>query len=148
MRGIASLLLGCVLVPHPSASTEQAAAKSDPIATLAERLSASPLWRNGHFADVKLPATASTDEVIAGMFEKLSLQEGQVSRFRVLETRLVRIPENVPYTNVPTTRTTQALHYTYIAALVRTDYGDKIVLMKYEGPRVGWWSRVYDPRSH
>ena len=148
MRGIAPLLLGCILLPHPSASTEPAAAKSDPIATLVETLSASHLWRNGIFLSVELPATASADEVIAGMFEKLSLDEGQVTRYRILETRLVQIPKNLPYTNIPGVRTTETLPYTYIAALVRTDYGDKIVLLKYRGPQIGWWSRVYDPQSH
>jgi hypothetical protein len=32
----------------------------------------------------------------------------------------------------------------YTAALVDTDFGVKIVLIKYAGPTLGWWSHVYD----
>jgi hypothetical protein len=143
---IAALLLGCALLPDWSAAAEQAAANSDPITTLVERLSASHLWKNGTFPILELPATASTDEVIARVFEKTSLAEGRVTQYRILETRLVQIPESVPYPSIAATRIQETLPYTYIAALVRTDFGDKIVLLKYDDPRIGWWSRVYDPR--
>jgi len=132
---IALLLLGCALLADPSAAADHAAAKPDPIASLVERLSASRLWRNGMYPTLGLPETASTDDVIARVFEMTGFAEGRAKQYRILETRLVRISDekNLPY-------------YTYIAALVRTDLGDKIVLLKYEGPGTGWWSRVYDPR--
>lgn len=129
---IAVLLLGCVLLPERSAIAEQAAAKGDPITRLVEKLAASHVWRNGMYPELMLPATASTDEVIARVFEVTSFGQGRAKQYRILETRLVQISESLPYT--------------YIAALVRTELGDKIVLLKYEDPPTGWWSRVYDSR--
>jgi hypothetical protein len=143
---IAGLLIGCALLADRSAAAEQAAAKSDPITMLVEKLSASHVWKNGTYPTLELPATASTDEVIARMFELTSFQEGQAKRYRILETRLVQISENLPYTNIAAVRISESLPYTYIAALVRTDFGDKIVLLKYGDSRTGWWSRVYDSR--
>jgi hypothetical protein len=93
-----------------------------------------------------LPATASTDEVIARVFEMTSFAEGRVEQYRSLETRLVQISESLPYANIAAVRIPESLPYTYFAALVRTEFGDKIVLLKYEGTRMGWWSRVYDSR--
>jgi hypothetical protein len=46
-----------------------------------------------------------------------------------LETRQVRIPGSLPDV--------------YTAVIVDTDLGKKIVLMKYEGAALGWWSRVF-----
>jgi hypothetical protein len=148
---IAVLLLGWALLPDRSAAADQAAAKSDPITTLVERLSASPFWQNGMAPILELPATASTDEVITRMFEKISFAEGRVTQYGILETRLVQIPDSLPYPSpyyptVAAVKSSKRLPYTYMAALVRTDYGDKIVLLKYGGPRIGWWSRVYDAR--
>jgi len=143
---IVLLLVGCALLPDRSAAAEQAAAKVDPIARLVGSLSASHVWRNGMYPELRLPATAATDEVIARVFEMTSFQEGRAKGYRILETRLVQISENLPYTNIAAVRISESLPYTYIAALVRTEFGDKIVLLKYEGPRTGWWSRVYDSR--
>jgi hypothetical protein len=147
---IAALLLGCALLPDRSAAAEQAAAKSDPITALVERLSASHVWKNGMYPILGLPATASTDEVIARVFEMTSFQEGPAKRYRILETRLLQIPDSLPYpspySTIAAVKTSNSLPYTYIAALVRTDFGEKIVLLKYEDPRTGWWSRAYDAR--
>jgi hypothetical protein len=131
---IALLLLGCAFLPPQRAAAEQAAAKGDPIASLVEKISASHgRWLNGSYPILGLPATASTDEVITRMFEMTSFAEGRVKQYRILETRLVQISGSLPNT--------------YIAVLVRTELGDKVVLLKYEGARMGWWSRFYDPRS-
>jgi hypothetical protein len=34
----------------------------------------------------------------------------------------------------------------YIAALVETDLGEKIVLFQYGNTSTGWWTRVYDSK--
>jgi hypothetical protein len=69
------------LLPDRSAAAEQAAANRDPITTLVEKLSASHAWQsgwqNGMYPTLGLPATASTDEVIARVFEMTSFQEGR-----------------------------------------------------------------------
>src|SRR5689334_9325979 len=117
---IAALWLGCTLLADRSAAAEQAAANKDPIATLVQRLSASPLWMNGRNPIVALPATATTDEVLARVFEQISFTEGRVTQYRILETRLVQIPETLASMNTPATRVAQGLPYTYMAALVRT----------------------------
>lgn len=143
---IAALLLGCALLPDRSAAAEQAPARSDPITTLVERLSASHVWKNGMYPNLGLPGTASTDEVIARVFEMTSFQEGPAKRYRILETSLVQIPESLPYPTIAAEKTSKNLPYTYIAALVRTEFGEKIVLLKYRDLPTGWWSRVYDAR--
>jgi hypothetical protein len=130
--GIAALWLGCALPSERSAAAEQAAAKSDPIATLVERLAASHIWKNGMFPNLGLPRTASTDEVIARVFDLTSFQEGRAKRYRILETRRVQISPNPSHPNTGGSRVPESPYYTYIAALVRTDVGDKIVLLKFE----------------
>lgn len=150
---IALLLVGCALVTDQGAAAEQSVAQGDPIARLVERLSVSHLWRSGPYPQLRLPATASTDEVIARVFAITSLGEGRTTRYRILETRLVQISEGqaaqfgIPETRRMQIQIAEGLPYTYIAALVRTEMGDKIVLLKYEDTRAGWWSRVYDPRA-
>ena len=103
----------------------------DPIDQLVEKLSASPLWQNGRYPDLDLPKTASTDEIVARVFEVTGLDQGYAKVQRILETRLVQI------------RGDSLGNYT--AVLVDTDLGRKIVLLQYGS--TGWWSRVFPIRS-
>jgi hypothetical protein len=114
----AALLVGC------------ATTAADPIDQLVTRLSTPPqsgLWQNGLFPIIKLPATASTNEVLAKVLER------QVDSYKVLKIRQVHIPGNLPDL--------------YTAVLIQTSAGEKIVLFKYEGEAVGWWSRIYDAKE-
>jgi hypothetical protein len=115
---IAVLVVGCTKAP-------------DPVDQLVTKLSSSHgLWRNGISPILGLPATASNEQVVWRVFQMTGFDRGHVTRHRILKVREVRIPGSVPDN--------------YTAVVVDTDFGRKIVLMKYEGPAAGWWSRVYD----
>jgi hypothetical protein len=118
-----------------AASATPQAAPPDPIAQLVARLSSAShgMWHNGLYSPVKLPASASTEEVLRQVFQQtlVGLQGAHVGRHQVLETRQVRIPTAGPSD-------------AYTAVLVETDLGRKVVLLQYESPGLGWWSRVYD----
>lgn len=81
------------------------------------------------YPNLELPATATTDQVIARVFDMTGFEEGHVTRYRVLETRQVQIGSRPDM---------------YTAAVVQTDLGNKVVLLKYESAATRWWSRVYD----
>ena len=89
------------------------------------------LWVNGVYPTLDLPATASTEQVVARVFQMTGFDKGHVSSHRILETRQVRIGDRFP-------------DATYTAVLVDTDLGRKIVLRQHSSPSGGWWSRVYD----
>ncbi len=115
---LATLLVGC-------------ATTSDPVDRLVTKLSSSHgLWRNGEFPSLGLPATASTEQLVSRLFQMTGFDRGQVTTHRILKVRKVRIPGDLPDI--------------YTAVVIDTDLGRKIVLLKYEGPAAGWWSRVYD----
>jgi hypothetical protein len=111
---IAALLVGCATTP-------------DPIDRLVTSLSPSHgLWTNGLFQPVRLPSTASAEDVISKVLER------QFSSYTVLKIRQVSIPFGVS-------------SELYTAALVQTSAGQKIVLIKYETE--GWWNRIYDAKT-
>jgi hypothetical protein len=58
--------------------------------------------------------------------------EGHVKRYKILEIKKVTIDGPLPDD--------------YIAALVETDLGEKIVLFQYSNASIGWWTRVYDSK--
>jgi hypothetical protein len=103
----------------------------DPLDRISEDLSASHgTWSQGVFPKLQLAETATADEVISGVLQRTSFDYGRITEHKILEVRRLRGPAG---------RADK-----YIAALVDTDFGVKIVLIKYAGPRVGWWSHVYD----
>jgi hypothetical protein len=107
------------------------ATKPDPIDRLASDFSSSHgLWENGAFPMLGLPATASTEEVVAKTFKMTGFDKGHVTSYKILKIREIHIQGSLPDL--------------YTAVLVQTDFGEKIVLFKYVGSSVGWWSRVYD----
>ena len=114
--------------PRPASSPRIVAA--DPISQLVERLSASHgLWRNGLFPSLGLAKSASNDQIVARVLELSTFDKGRVTEHRILQTRHVQISAEQ-----------QEL---YVAILVETNIGRKIVLVKFIGPEAGWWSRVY-----
>lgn len=132
------LLIGCVLVlgtgetaeakKPPAATTRDAGVAVDAIERLVARLSRQPLWANGAFPKVALPASAATAEVVAQVLARVSFDRGRVRKHRVVSERQVRIGDEVePYT----------------AVLTETDQGELIVLLRHQGDAVGWWSRVF-----
>jgi hypothetical protein len=104
------------------------ATKPDAIDRLVNSLSSSHgLWQNGLSPVIELPATASTEEVVSKVLAR------QATSYKILKVRYVHIQGSLPDL--------------YTAVIVETDVGEKIVLFKYEGQAVGWWSRIYDAKT-
>ena len=134
LLAILGVLCGCAAKQGSSttATPKRQTVQPDSIEALVARLSSSHgLWVNGVFPTLDLPAAASTEQVVARVFQMTGFDKGHVSSHRILETRQVRIGDSFP-------------DATYTAVLVDTDLGRKIVLLQYSSPSVGWWSRVYD----
>jgi len=116
------LLVGCATRP-------------DPVARLVTDLSATHgMWENGIFSNLGLPQTASPEDVVHKLFN-MGLPDGEAAHYKILKIQQVHIPIAEIGSDV------------YTAIIVRKDSSNKIVLIKYCGTAVGWWSRVYDVPS-
>ena len=112
--------------PDPDESPSQAEV-ADPIdALVADLGDTHGRWNHGLSPDLRLPETATIDEVLTRMFTWISFDEGRVTEHRIVEQREVRIDEH----SAPLT-----------AVRVATNLGDKVVLLRYEA--MGWWTRAY-----
>jgi len=131
-----ALLSGCLTAPKQSAvqpaEIHQPVASADPIEQLVAELSATHgMWENGDFPVLDLPQTASPEDVIKKRFS-MGLLIREAAHYQILKIRQIHIPIAEIGSDL------------YTAVVVRLDSGDKIVLIKYCGPKIGWWSRVYD----
>ena len=96
----------------------------DPIDQLVADLAAMDgEWVNGLYQPVKLPESATTEEVLQQVFQMM-----HVSDYKVLEVRQVKIPPDGAHA--------------YNAALYQTSAGKKIELFQFQTG--GWWNRSYD----
>ncbi len=126
-----AILVASVAIANPPGAASSPGVAADPIAELVARLSATHgLWHNGMFLPVQLPADASNERVLSRLFELSAFDAGRVSSHHLLEARQIEIPGEV--------------QGRYTALLVQTNLGRKIVILKFIGPEVGWWSRIYD----
>jgi hypothetical protein len=93
------------------------------------------MWRNGLTNVIKLPATASPEELIQKCFEMGSIN-GQLPRYHIIMLRQVHIPSDGMESDLCT------------AAQIYLDIGQdifqKIVILKYMGG--GWWTRNHDAK--
>jgi hypothetical protein len=110
-------------------------AAPDPILGLVAKLDATHgLWMNGVSPILNAPADAPVDKVLPEVFEKMTPPEGKIAKFDVIEQRDVTIP------TVQDRK--MGAQEQYIAVRVRTNIGEKIVLL--QRGRSDWWSRIYD----
>lgn len=115
--------------PLAASSTADTAGPDDAISRKVASLDPHGLWTNGVSPKIDLPSTASTAEVLALMFTRVSFDRGPAKTHRVSTERDVRVGlDPMPYRVV----------------LVETDVGQKIVFLRYEAESRGWWTRVYD----
>jgi hypothetical protein len=98
---LTALLAGCATTP-------------DQIDRLVTNLSSNGMWANGAGTDIRLPETASTEQVTERVFQ---LNPGNVRLTKILKIRQVRIGDGS--------------HALYTAVLVQTDLGQKIVLLRW-----------------
>jgi hypothetical protein len=106
---------------------------ADSLDRLAAKLSANPMWENGMFPTLDLPATATADQVVAKVLKSVSFDKGRVKTYKILKTKQLQIRGSLP--NL------------YTASLLDTDLGKKILLYKYSGAATGWWSRVFEAEA-
>ena len=106
----------------------------DPINRLVANLSASQgQWQKGDSPQLDLPEDATPEQVIKKVFLMTSFDQGHVKNCIILKMQRVHI-EN-------------SLAEFFTAALVQTDFGEKIVVFQYL-PVVGWWSRVFEVNTN
>lgn len=102
----------------------------DPIDNLIATLAKQPLWQNGAYPIILLPQSATSPEVIDQCIKMVGFDQGHIKTYKIIEIREIDIPNSYPP------------HH--CAALIDSDLGGKIVLFRYENPKIGWWSRVFD----
>jgi hypothetical protein len=107
-----------------------AAAATDPIIHLVVSLSGDGLWANGVMARIDLPAEATPEQLVPRALQ-YEVKKQNYRIIRIVHVEQVRID---PWANSPK----------YTAVLVHGEPSDKIVLLLYEGPTVGWFNRVFD----
>ena len=131
---LAAILVGCSSSKPGPVSASSAVAGHDPIDCLSAELTNMPpesvdVFPNGLWSPIHLPATATTAKLV----KKALTAEAIHSRFTIFETRKVRLAcpgrEGFPGTD-------------YIAVLVGTHSGRKIVLLQYDAQN--WDSQVYN----
>ena len=100
-------------------------AAADEIDDVVAKLSATHgLWVNGLYPTLDLPRTATAEQVLTRMFERISFDRGKVTEFKLVQLRTIQL-DQAPMQ----------------AALVDTNQGRKVVLFRWE--KSGWWSRTY-----
>ena len=92
-----------------------AAAQSDPIDTLTQRLNSDPLWPNGEAPIISLSSNATPKEVVASAVKMWGVDSGGIKTYQIREVRKVEL-------NAMTNSS---------AALLESDLGKKILLFKY-----------------
>ena len=107
-----------------AAALSIAASKTDPIDTWVAQLDAEAMWQNGIYPLLDLPQTATTQQVVAKVFQMTGFP-GHDKPYEILEIRKVHI--------------NGCLSGLYTAVLAETIHGKVVVLLQYNGE---WWSRV------
>jgi len=99
----------------------------DLIGALVTRLKATRgMWVNGYYTPIELPATTPIPQVLAAVLETIHYDERRATTYHIVEIREVQVE----------------FQQRYVAVLVETDLGNKIVLLRHT--ESGWWNRVYD----
>jgi len=109
-------------------------AASEPIALLVDELSTDRIWKNGSSPVIRLPKTASPEEVVVAYFDKTTDRKGKIADFNIQEIRAVKISGSLPET--------------YTAVRCGTEFGGRIILMQYASPESGWWTKSYETRYY
>ena len=130
---ICGWLVGCVTATKPQAKL------SDPVDQLVAKLSSDELWMNGYFNAIDLPPSASAESVLTEFYQYRGQKEHVthlfpklfVATYQIIEIRQVQIGSTLGDKN-------------FIAVLVDTNLGKKIVLLQYENQNSKWWSRSSD----
>lgn len=131
MKTVTAIVV-CLIVFKCNFSTAQETNKTpDAIDWLVAELGSSGNWQDGIVTSLNLPETASSEEIVSNAFKKDWFYKIPAD-YKILESRKIEFP-------FP--------HDKYLAALVETGIGQKIIIYEYAGREVGWF-RIYDaPKS-
>ena len=103
--------------------------QGDPVEALVKRLSATHgLWINGLSPTLDLPATASPEEVVGQVFQRVSFAQGRIKKHSI-----VRVSEVTIVGGAPDPYPILVLHY-----LMRPK---RVFILSQNFS--GWWSRVF-----
>jgi hypothetical protein len=135
---ICAFLFGCTSTKQPNRAasyptiTQQPVVAADAIDELVARINSYPFGTSGIYQKIDLLPTASPDEIVKIALENDAPNIGQVTTFKILTVRQVTLMQMV---------------HPFTAVLVETNVGRKIVLFRYEGAAVQWWSHVYNAKT-
>ena len=107
------------------------AAEPDPLEAIVAATTGGPTWLNGTFPIVDLPRSAPKEVVVAKVLS-LWRWAPKGTQYRIAEIKEIHIPDvsTDPYT----------------AVLLKTDVGDRVLLLQYQdgasGSYARWWSQV------
>lgn len=102
-------------------------ADRDPIKAVAAGFDTHGEWRNGIHSSILLPKSAKPEEIIR---DALNTYRKKNFQFEVLEIRKIKIGHIGSRSE-------------YMAARVKVQSTERVVLFTYEGEKSGWWSKVY-----
>jgi hypothetical protein len=88
---------------------------------------------NGFFGAIKLPPTATADEIVAQSVPEESVFGGKINTYKIIEVRKILIFQG----------NFQGTSPVYSAALIKTNLGKEIFLYRYESTPNHWWVKVY-----
>ncbi len=106
----------------------------DPISNLVDEVSKNHTWSNGAYPIIHLPQTAKPEEIVAAYFAKTTDPKGKIRVFEILQTKEIKIPGSLPDN--------------YTAVWCGTEYGGRIILMKFLSPEAGWWTMSFFARYY
>ncbi len=109
-------------------------AAPDPISNLLDEVSKNPEELNGRSSTIHLPKTAKPEEVVAAYFANTTDPKGKIRDFEILETKQVKVSGCFPDN--------------YTAVWCGTEYGGRIILMKFLSPEAGWWTMSFFARYY
>ena len=116
----------------------------DPIDRVVRQASANPWFGNGLFMPIRLPATATPQQLTSAAFKQDISELCSVTN--IIESRKVQIIRKGMPKDIIDEKHID--YFTYAAVLVDTDVGRKVVLFHYfdggkDKKAAGWWHQVY-----
>lgn len=85
------------------------------------------LWMNGIFSPISLPETAKPEEVIQAALLEYRKKDLPCVTLEIKKVKIESIGSRIEY----------------MAARVKIQSTERVVLFRYEGEKIGWWSRTY-----
>jgi hypothetical protein len=136
-------LMRCAVIVVLSAIVFCGCGDKNPIDQVVKQESSNPYFGNGLCTLIRLPATASPEQLVSNVFKQNVDEPGSVTN--IVEVRKVQII----YKTEKDWAATNQERFTYTAVLVGMNTGRKVVLFRYFDGGTNkssgdWWHRIYD----